>query len=223
MKRRLAVPCCSVAPAPAAFGCRPASPAHGSSLSLCRGSAVRGGRGDLPPCASPRRWLPGGSLLLCCTCAPTRERRETKEHRPPSSAPRSVRSLGDVRGEEGGGKAGSGREERHEERAGEKEEARQGAARSRWGAPSCRAGFGVSASLIVGFVRVVIVGQEWLRQVQQSSRTRGTDSIGDAICLMVLQLLSCSVRISSRVIELAIVRNEINSRSCDEKRIYIKF
>ena len=45
--------------------------------------------------------------------------------RPPSSAPRSVRSLGDVRGEEGGGKAGSGREERHEERAGEKEEARQ--------------------------------------------------------------------------------------------------
>ena len=33
---------------------------------------------------------------------------------------------------------------------------------------------------------------------------------------------SCSVRISSRVIELAIVRNEINSRSCDEKRIYIK-
>ncbi len=147
MKRRLAVPCCSVAPAPAAFGCRPASPAHGSSLSLCRGSAVRGGRGDSPPCASPRRWLPGGSLLLCCTCAPTRERRETKEHRPPSSAPRSVRSLGDVRGEEGGGKAGSGREERHEERAGEKEEARQGAARSRWGAPSCRAGFGVSASL----------------------------------------------------------------------------
>jgi len=163
---------------------------------------VRGGRGDSPPCASPRRWLPGGSLLLCCTCAPTRERREnerTKEHRPPSSAPRSVRSLGDVRGEEGGGKAGSGREERHEERAGEKEEARQGAARSRWGAPSCRAGFGVSASFIVGFVRVVIVGQEWLRQVQQSSRTRGTDSIGDAICLMVLQLLSCSVRISSRV------------------------
>ena len=31
----------------------------------------------------------------------------------------------------------------------------------------------------------------------------GVDSIGDAICLMVLQLLSCSVRISSRVIELA--------------------
>ena len=91
------------------------------------------------------------------------------------------------------------------------------------GAPSCRPSFGVSASFIVGFVRVVIVGQEWLRQVQQSSRTRGTDSIGDAICLMVLQLLSCSVRIWSRVIELAIVRNEINSRSCDEKRIYIKF
>jgi hypothetical protein len=90
------------------------------------------------------------------------------------SAPRSVRSLGNVRGEEGGGKAGSGREERHEERAGEKEEARQGAARSRWGAPSCRAGFGVSASFIVGFVRVVIVGQEWLRQVQQSSRTNPT-------------------------------------------------
>ena len=198
MKRRLSVPCCSVAPAPAAFGCRPASPAHGSSLSLCRGSAVRGERGNSPPCASPRRWLPGGSLLLCCTCAPTRKGERTKEHRPPSSAPRSVRSLGDVRGEEGGGKAGSGREERHEERAGEKEEARQGAARSRWGAPSCRAGFGVSASFIVGFVRVVIVGQEWLRQVQQSSRTRGTDSIGDAICLMVLQLLSCSVRISSR-------------------------
>ena len=93
--------------------------------------------------------------------------------------------------------AGGGREERHEERAGEKEEARQGAARSRWGAPSCRAGFGVSASFIVGFVRVVIVGQEWLRQVQQSSRTRGTDSIGDAICLMVLQLLSA--RFESRV------------------------
>ena len=94
-------------------------------------------------------------------------------------------------------KQGSGREERHEERAGEKEEARQGAARSRWGAPSCRAGIRVSASFIVGFVRVVIVGQEWLRQVQQSSRTRGTDSIGDAICLMVLQLLSA--RFESRV------------------------
>ena len=99
----------------------------------------------------------------------------------------------DVRGEEGGGKAGSGREERHEERAGEKEEARQGAARSRWVAPSCRAGFGVSASFIVGFVRVVIVGQEWLRQVQQASRTRGTDSIGAAICLMVLQLLGSNL------------------------------
>ena len=173
-----------------------------------------------------RRPVVGSLAVPCCSVAPAppREKGErTKEHRPPSSAPRSVRSLGDVRGEEGGGKAGSGREERHEERAGEKEEARQGAARSRWGAPSCRAGFGVSASFIVGFVRVVIVGQEWLRQVQQSSRTRGTDSIGDAICLMVLQLLSCSVRISSRVIELAIVRNEINSRSCDEKRIYIKF
>ena len=169
----------------------------------------------LPPC----RPMPSSKRAIVIE----RERREReKEHRPSSSAPRSVRSLGDVRGEEGGGKAGSGREERHEERAGEKEEARQGAARSRWGAPSCRAGFGVSASFIVGFVRVVIVGQEWLRQVQQSSRTRGTDSIGDAICLMVLQLLSCSVRISSRVIELAIVRNEINSRSCDEKRIYIK-
>ena len=96
-------------------------------------------------------------------------------------------------------------------------------ARSRWGAPSCRAGFGVSASFIVGFVRVVIVGQEWLRQVQQSSRTRGTDSIGDAICLMVLQLLSALSSNLESVIELAIVRNEINSRSCDEKRIYIKF
>ena len=124
-----------------------------------------------------------------------------KEHRPPSSAPRSVRSLGDVRGEEGGGKAGSGREERHEERAGEKEEAREGAARSRWGAPSCRAGFGVSASFIVGFVRVVIVGQEWLRQVQQSSRTRGTDSIGDAICLMVLQLLGSNLESGDRARE----------------------
>jgi len=97
----------------------------------------------------------------CCSVAvapaPPREIGErTKEHRPPSSAPRSVRSLGDVRGEEGGGKAGSGREERHEERAGEKEEARQGAARSRWGAPSCRAGFGVSASFIVGFVRTTV-------------------------------------------------------------------
>ena len=94
MKRRLAVPCCSVAPAPAAFGCRPASPAHGSSLSLCRGSAVRGGRGDSPPCASPRRWLPGGSLLLCCccTCAPTRERREN-ERTPPSVLCSSFRPL----------------------------------------------------------------------------------------------------------------------------------
>ena len=72
-----------------------------------------------------RETAAGGSLLLCCTCAPTRKGERTKEHRPPSSAPRSVRSLGDVRGEEGGGKAGSGREERHEERAGEKEEARQ--------------------------------------------------------------------------------------------------
>ena len=147
-----------------------------------------------------RRPVVGSLAVPCCSVAvapaPPREKGErTKEHRLSSSAPRSVRSLGDVRGEEGGGKAGSGREERHEERAGEKEEARQGAARSRWGAPSCRAGFGVSASFIVGFVRVVIVGQEWLRQVQQSSRTRGTDSIGDAICLMVLQLLSCSVRI----------------------------
>ena len=146
-----------------------------------------------------RRPVVGSLAVPCCSVAvapaPPREKGErTKEHRLSSSAPRSVRSLGDVRGEEGGGKAGSGREERHEERAGEKEEARQGAARSRWGAPSCRAGFGVSASFIVGFVRVVIVGQEWLRQVQQSSRTRGTDSIGDAICLMVLQLLSCSVR-----------------------------
>ena len=94
MKRRLAVPCCSVAPAPAAFGCRPASPAHGSSLSLCRGSAVRGGRGDSPPCASPRRWLPGGSLLLCCccTCAPTRERREN-ERTPPFVLCSSFRPL----------------------------------------------------------------------------------------------------------------------------------
>ena len=149
-----------------------------------------------------RRPVVGSLAVPCCSVAvapaPPREKGErTKEHRLSSSAPRSVRSLGDVRGEEGGGKAGSGREERHEERAGEKEEARQGAARSRWGAPSCRAGFGVSASFIVGFVRVVIVGQEWLRQVQQSSRTRGTDSIGDAICLMVLQLLSCSSNLES--------------------------
>ena len=42
---------------------------------------------------------------------------------------------------------------------------------------------------VVGFVRVVIVGQEWLRQVQQSSRTRGTDSIGDAICLIFFLIL----------------------------------
>ena len=135
------------------------------------------------------------------TCIERERREREKEHRPPSSAPRSVRSLGDVRGEDGGGKAGSGREERHEERAGEKEEARQGAARSRWGAPSCRAGFGVSASFIVGFVRVVIVGQEWLRQVQQSSRTRGTDSIGDAICLMVLQLLGSNLESGDRARE----------------------
>ena len=204
MKRRLAVPCCSVAPAPAAFGCRPASPAHGSSLSLSAeeapyvaGVAIR---------RRARRPVVGSLAVPCCSVAvapaPPREKGErTKEHRPPSSAPRSVRSLGDVRGEEGGGKAGSGREERHEERAGEKEEARQGAARSRWGAPSCRAGFGVSASFIVGFVRVVIVGQEWLRQVQQSSRTRGTDSIGDAICLMVLQLLGSNLESGDRARE----------------------
>ena len=153
-----------------------------------------------------RRPVVGSLAVPCCSVAvapaPPREKGErTKEHRPPSSAPRSVRSLGDVRGEEGGGKAGSGREERHEERAGEKEEARQGAARSRWGAPSCRAGFGVSASFIVGFVRVVIVGQEWLRQVQQSSRTRGTDSIGDAICLMVLQLLGSNLESGDRARE----------------------
>ena len=193
--------------------------AVGGSLLLCC-TCARGLR--MPPCLScswkfslsaeiapcvagveirgrARRPVVGSLAVPCCSVAvapaPPREKGErTKEHRLSSSAPRSVRSLGDVRGEEGGGKAGSGREERHEERAGEKEEARQGAARSRWGAPSCRAGFGVSASFIVGFVRVVIVGQEWLRQVQQSSRTRGTDSIGDAICLMVLQLLSCSVR-----------------------------
>ena len=157
------------------------------------------------PCASPRRCLAvvhTSTPLSKSAVVIERERpgRE-KEHRPPSSAPRSVRSLGDVRGEEGGGKAGSGREERHEERAGEKEEARQGAARSRWGAPSCRAGFGVSASFIVGFVRVVIVGQEWLRQVQQSSRTRGTDSIGDAICLMVLQLLGSNLESGDRARE----------------------
>ena len=56
--------------------------------------------------------------------------------------------------------------------------------------------------------------------VQQSSRTRGTDSIGDAICLMVLQLLGSNLESGDRA---PIVRNEINSRSCDEKRIYIKF
>ena len=61
--------------------------------------------------------------------------------------------------------------------------------------------FGVSASFIVGFVRVVIVGQEWLRQVQQSSRTRGTDSIGDAICLMVLQLLGSNLESGDRARE----------------------
>ena len=159
-----------------------------------RGRARRPAVGPLPPC----RPMPSSKPVVVTE----RERREReKEHRPPSSAPRSVRSLGDVRGEEGGGKAGSGREERHEERAGEKEEARQGAARSRWGAPSCRAGFGVSASFIVGFVRVVIVGQEWLRQVQQSSRTRGTDSIGDAICLMVLQLLGSNLESGDRARE----------------------
>ena len=48
-----------------------------------------------------------------------------------------------------------------------------------------RAGFGVSASFIVGFVRVVIVGKEGLRGVQASWRRRGTDSIGDAICLVI--------------------------------------
>ena len=52
------------------------------------------------------------------------------------------------------------------------------------------------------------------------SRTRGTDSIGDAICLMVFTVAQL---LGSNLIELAIVRNEINSRSCDEKRIYIKF
>ena len=161
MKRRLAVPCCSVAPAPAAFGCRPASPAHGSSLSLSAEEAPY--VASVAICRRARRPVVGSLAVPCCSVAvapaPPREKGErTKEHRLSSSAPRSVRSLGDVRGEEGGGKAGSGREERHEERAGEKEEARQGAARSRWRAPSCRAGFGVSASFIVGFVRVVIVG-----------------------------------------------------------------
>jgi len=78
-----------------------------------------------------RRPAVGSLAVPCCSVAvapaPPREKGErTKEHRLSSSAPRSVRSLGDVRGEEGGGKAGSGREERHEERAGEKEEARQG-------------------------------------------------------------------------------------------------
>ena len=196
VKRRLAVPCCSVAPAPAAFGAAlPLLLMVVPSLSAEEAPYVAG----VAIRRRARRPVVGSLAVPCCSVAvapaPPREKGErTKEHRLSSSAPRSVRSLGDVRGEEGGGKAGSGREERHEERAGEKEEARQGAARSRWGAPSCRAGFGVSASFIVGFVRVVIVGQEWLRQVQQSSRTRGTDSIGDAICLMVLQLLSCSVR-----------------------------
>jgi hypothetical protein len=46
------------------------------------------------------------------------------------------------------------------------------------------------------------------------------DSIGDAICLMVLQLLGSNLESGDRA---PIVRNEINSRSCDEKRIYIKF
>ena len=74
-----------------------------------------------------RRPVVGSLAVPCCSVAvapaPPREKGErTKEHRLSSSAPRSVRSLGDVRGEEGGGNAGSGREERHEERAGEKEE-----------------------------------------------------------------------------------------------------
>jgi len=84
--------------------------------SLCRDSAVCGGRGDSWPCASPRRCLAvvhTSTPLSKSAVVIERERpgRE-KEHRPPSSAPRSVRSLGDVRGEEGGGKARSGREER---------------------------------------------------------------------------------------------------------------
>ena len=83
--------------------------------SLYRDSAVCGGRGDSWPCASPRRCLAvvhTSTPLSKSAVVIERERpgRE-KEHRPPSSAPRSVRSLGDVRGEEGGGKARSGREE----------------------------------------------------------------------------------------------------------------
>ena len=54
-------------------------------------------------------------------------------------------------------------------------------------ARSRRAGFGVSASFIVGLVPAIL-GQEGLRRVQASWRTRGTDNIGDAY--------SCSVRMS---------------------------
>ena len=64
-----------------------------------------------------RRPVVGSLAVPCCSVAvapaPPREKGErTKEHRLSSSAPRSVRSLGDVRGEEGGGKTRSGREER---------------------------------------------------------------------------------------------------------------
>ena len=83
--------------------------------SLCRDSAVRGGREDSWPCASPRRCSAVMHTPLCfvksCRCNRERKARE-KEHRPPSSASRFVRSLRDVRGEERGGKARSRREER---------------------------------------------------------------------------------------------------------------
>ena len=202
MKRRLAVPCCSVAPAPAAFGCRPASPAHGSSLSLCRGSAVRGGRGDSPPCASPRRWLPGGSLLLwcCCTCAPTRERREnerTPAFRPLLLVP-SARLATSV---ERKGEARQGAGGRNGMRNGRERKRRQG--RERPGRDGGRPLVGRASefrppSLWDSFASS-LWGKNGCARYSNRREREGRTALGTP---SVSWCYSCSVRISSQVIEL---------------------
>ena len=201
MKRRLTVPCCSVAPAPAAFGCRPASPAHGSSLSLCRGSAVRGGRGDSPPCASPRRWLPGGSLLLCCTCAPTRERREN-ERTPPSVLCSSFRPLAWRRPWRGRGRQGRERAGgRNGMRNGRERKRRQG--RERPGRDGGRPLVGRASefrppSLWDSFASS-LWGKNGCARYSNRREREGRTALGTPSASWCY---SCSVRISSRVIEL---------------------
>ena len=200
MKRRLAVPCCSVAPAPAAFGCRPASPAYGSSLSLCRGSAVRGGRGDSPPCASPRRWLPGGSLLLCCTCAPTRKARERKNTAlrplllvPSARLATSVERKGEARQGAGG---------RNGMRNGRERKRRQG--RERPGRDGGRPLVGRASefrppSLWDSFASS-LWGKNGCARYSNRREREGRTALGTPSASWCY---SCSVRISSRVIELA--------------------